>query len=177
MAGDVQYSAGMSWIDDAQDWLPEAQTLADDRRRIDEALSVPHSVVVEAALREERLWLRQRQRRFLRHTVDCEARLDVAEGTHVVRVCDISEGGALLELDHPMEPGARARLRVPHLPDRPTAWCVVRHASRETRRVGVQFEGDRAATERLAAELVRRHGSPGTMAGSPGPSPTAAGST
>ncbi len=149
----------MSGIDDAQDWLPEARTLADDRRRIDAALAVPHSAVVEAALREERRWLKQRQRRFLRHPVDCEARLDVDEGTHLVRVCDISEGGALLELDHPLQPGARARLRLPHLPDRPTAWCVVRHASRETRRVGVQFEGDPTATARLAVELVRRHGS------------------
>ena len=167
----------MSRTDDAQDWLPEAQGLADDRRRIDEALAVPHSPLVEAALREERRWLQQRQRRFLRHPVDCEARLDVTEGTHLVRVCDISEGGAMLVLDCQLEPGARAQLRLPQLPDRPTAWCVVRHASRETRRVGVQFEGDPAATERLAAELVRRHGSPGTMAGSPGPSPTAAGST
>jgi PilZ domain len=155
----------MSWIDDAQDWLPEAQTLDEDRRRIDQALAVPHSPLVEAALLEERRWLRQRQRRFLRHPVDCEARLDVAEGTHLVRVRDISEGGALLELDRPLEPGARAQLRLPQLPDRPTAWCVVRHASLETRRVGVQFEGDPAVAALLAAELVRLYGEGGSGEG------------
>jgi hypothetical protein len=143
----------MSLLDLLQPWLPDAQTLADDRRRVDEALAAPHSPAVEATLREERRWLKHQQRRFLRHPVDCEARLDVDSGTHRVRICDISEGGALLELDDPLEPGARAQLRVPHLPDRPTARCVVRHASRATRRIGVQFEGEPTANARLA-ELV-----------------------
>jgi hypothetical protein len=152
-----------------QIWLPEAQTLAADGRRLDEALAIPHSPAVEATLRDELRWLREQQRRFLRHVVDCEARLDVDSGTHRVRICDISEGGALLELDYPLEPGARAQLRVPTLPGRLTAWCLVRHASRETRRVGVQFEGEPADNARLAAELVRESGTARPEAAQAGP--------
>jgi hypothetical protein len=148
----------MDWIEHAQQWLPEAQTLSADRRRLEQQLAVPHSAAVEASLRDERRWLKQRQRRFLRHPVDCDARLDVEAGTHLVHVCDISEGGALLELDNPLEPGARAQLRFPQLPGCPAAWCLVRHASREKGRVGVQFDGDPAETARLAAALVRWRG-------------------
>jgi hypothetical protein len=155
----------MTLPDVAHEWLPDAQTLADDRRRIEAALAVPHSPVVEASLRDELRWLKLRQRRYLRQPVACEARLDVDEGTHGVRICDVSEGGALLELDHPLKPGARAQLRIPHLPGRPTTWCVVRHASREQGRVGVQFVGDPAAHAALAAELIRHHGVPASRAG------------
>jgi hypothetical protein len=147
----------MSRTDLAHDWIPDAQTLAEDRRRIEAALASPRSASVEAALRDELRWLKQRQRRYLRQPVACEARLDVDEGTHLVRVCDVSEGGALLELDEPLEPGARAQLRFPQLPGSPATWCLVRHASRETRRVGVQFSGDPDANARLA-ELVCQHG-------------------
>jgi hypothetical protein len=154
----------VSGPDQAHDWIPDAAALADDRRRIEEALARPHSAAVEASLRDELRWLQVRQRRYLRQPVAFEASLDVDEGTHRVRVCDVSEGGALLELDHPLQPGARAQLRFPDLPGRPSAWCLVRHASREQGRVGVQFEGDPAACARLAAELVRLHGTlaPGT---------------
>jgi hypothetical protein len=154
----------MTRPDQGHDWIPDAQGLADDRRRVEEALAQPHSPAVEAALRDELRWLRQRQRRYLRQPVACEARLDVDEGTHRVRVCDVSEGGALLELDHPLQPGARAQLRFPDLPGRPSAWCLVRHASREQGRVGVQFDGDPADHAQLAEELVRQHGTlaPGT---------------
>jgi hypothetical protein len=142
----------------AHDWLPEAQTLDDDRRRLEQQLAVPHSPAIEAALRDELRWLRQRQRRYHRHAVRCEARLDVDEGTYLVLLCDLSEGGALLELDQPLEPGARAQLRFPQLPGRPATWCQVRHASSETGRIGVQFSGDAAANAALAAELLRLHG-------------------
>jgi hypothetical protein len=154
----------MSQPDQIHDWLPEAQRLAEDRRRIEAALAVPHSPVVEAALRDELRWLRVRQRRYQRQPISFEARLDVDDGTHPVRVRDISEGGALLELDHPLQPGAQAQLRFPDLPGRPCAWCRVRHASPETGRVGVQFEGDPAENARLAAELIRLSGTlaPGT---------------
>lgn len=143
------------------DWLPEAQALDGDRRRLDQQLAVPHSPAIEAALRDELRWLKQRQRRYLRRPVSCEARLDVDEGTHLVLICDISEGGALLELDQPLEPGARAQLRFPQLQGRPATWCLVRHASLGTRRIGVQFIGNAAANAGLAAELLRLHGAAG----------------
>jgi hypothetical protein len=112
--------------------------------------------------RRVRLRLRRRQRRaFPRHAVACEARLDIDAGTLHVRVCDVSEGGALLELDDPLEPGARAQLRFPHLPGRPATWCVVQHALRADRRIGVAFLGDADANARLAVVLVRHHGAPG----------------
>jgi len=142
----------------AHDWLPEARALSDDRRRLEEQLSVPRSPAIEALLRDELRWLKQRQRRYHRQPISCEARLDVDEGTHVVMVCDISEGGALLELDQPLVPGARAQLRFPQLPGRPTTWCLVRHASLETRRIGVQFSGDPVANAWLVAEVVRLQG-------------------
>jgi hypothetical protein len=106
------------------------------------------------------------QRRVVpRHAVDCEARLDVDAGTFHVQVCDVSQRGALLVLDEPLQPGARAQLRFPQLPGRPATWCVVRHASPAERRVGVEFQGDLDASAELAGELVRLHGV------TPGPAP------
>jgi hypothetical protein len=105
-------------------------------------------------------WRRPQRRAFQRHAVACEARLDVEAGTLHVRVHDVSEGGALLELDHPLEPGARAQLRFPHLPGRPAAWCVVQHALTRELRMGVQFQGDPEANARLALLVVRLHGRP-----------------
>ncbi len=99
-----------------------------------------------------------------RHAVACEARLDVDAGTFHVQVCDVSERGALLVLDEPLEPGARAQLRFPQLPGRPATWCVVRHASPAERRVGVEFQGDLDASADLAGELVRLHGIPSVPA-------------
>jgi hypothetical protein len=104
-----------------------------------------------------RAGLRPRRRRVVRHAVACQARLDVDAGTFHVRVCDVSPAGALLVLDVPLEPGARAQLRFPDLPGRPAAWCLVRHASPAEGRVGVEFQGDQAAHARLAEELVRRY--------------------
>ena len=117
----------------------------------------------ELALRARQRWRRPQRRVFLRHAVACEARLDIEAGTLHVRVCDVSEGGALLELDEPLEPGARAQLRFPDLPGRPAAWCVVQHALRQDRRIGVEFQGDADANARLAVVLVRVHGAPGAI--------------
>lgn len=103
-------------------------------------------------------WRRPQRRAFPRHAVACEARLDIDAGTLHVRVCDVSEGGALLELAEPLDPGARAQLRFPALPGRPAVWCVVQHALREDRRIGVQFRGDADANAELAMALVRLHG-------------------
>ncbi len=114
----------------------------------------------DLALRARQRWGRHQRRVFQRRAVACEARLDIDAGTLHVRVCDISEGGALLELDEPLEPGARAQLRFPDLPGRPAAWCVVQHARPEGRRIGVEFQGDPAVNARLAAALVERHGAP-----------------
>jgi hypothetical protein len=106
-----------------------------------------------------RTGLRRRPRRvFARRAVWCEARLDVDAGTLHVRVCDVSGGGALLELAEALVPGARAQLRFPQLPGRPAVWCTVQHALPEGRRMGVRFQGDPDANARLAEELVRRHG-------------------
>jgi len=115
----------------------------------------------ELALRAAGLLRRRQRRAFPRHAVSCEARLDIDAGTLHVRVCDVSEGGALLELDDPLEPGARAQLRFPELPGRPAAWCVVQHALHADRRIGVAFLGDADANARLAVVLVRHHGAPG----------------
>jgi hypothetical protein len=119
----------------------------------------------ELALRARQRWRRPQRRVFLRHAVACEARLDIEAGTLHVRVCDVSEGGALLELDEPLEPGARAQLRFPDLPGRPATWCVVQHALRQGRRIGVEFQGDDAANARLAVTLVRVYGAPGAGEG------------
>jgi PilZ domain len=110
-------------------------------------------------------WRRPQRRAFLRHAVDCEARLDVEAGTLHVRLRDVSEGGALLELADPLEPGARAQLRFPHLPGRPAVWCVVQHAVAQDLRFGVQFQGDPEANARLALILVRLHGRPPATGG------------
>lgn len=127
-------SAPVSWLGAARTWLREL------------------------ALRAGRRWRWSRRRVVPRHAVACEARLDVDAGTFHVRVCDISHLGALLVLDEPLLPGARAQLRFPNLPGRPAAWCLVRHASPEEGRVGVEFQGDLAAHAQLAEELVRRFG-------------------
>jgi hypothetical protein len=133
----------MTWLRSARSWL----------RRV--------------ALRARRRWLRPQQRVSQRHAVACEARLDIDAGTLHVMVRNVSEGGALLELDEPLEPGARAQLRFPHLPGRPATWCLVQHALRQGRRIGVEFQGDAGANSRLAAELIRLHGTPGPPAPDP----------
>ncbi len=138
-----------------QEWLPAVRVLDQDRRRIEARLAGPLPTSVEAALRAERRWIERRRGDLVRRPVSCEARLDLDVGTFVVRLQDVSAGGALLEIDDPPEVGLRAQLRVPTLPGAPAVGCVVRHASRPARRAGVEFTGADGSGARLAALLAR----------------------
>ena len=97
------------------------------------------------------------QRSQLRVRVKCEATLVFAGGAVPVQVRDVSEGGALLGIDRPPWVDARAVLVVSMLADRPSLPCLVRHASSEEKRAGVQFVGEKELVQRVVAELKQRY--------------------
>ncbi len=90
-----------------------------------------------------------------RHPVDLPATFVYPGGLLPVRLRDVSETGALLELDRPPPAGTRATLVFTGLGDQPSLPCVVRHASAPTRRAGVEFVAAPEAGRR-AAEGIRR---------------------
>jgi hypothetical protein len=82
--------------------------------------------------------------------------LTLAFGTLVVRVRDISEGGALLAMSRSPAVGAPGVLLFEAFDERPTLACTVRHVAERWRQVGVEFTGDKQRAARVAGEVVRR---------------------
>ena len=68
------------------------------------------------------------ERSYQRHLVDVPGTLVYPGGILAAQFKDVSEGGALLELDRPPPAGTRITLVVPALGDHPGLACVVRHA-------------------------------------------------
>jgi flagellar biosynthesis protein FlhG len=99
------------------------------------------------------------ERASARHPVDLGATLIYPGGLASVRVKDVSETGALLELERPPLVGARVTLVLSQLSEQPSMACVVRHASPETRRAGVEFIAPPDAARSLA-ERIRGAGAP-----------------
>jgi flagellar biosynthesis protein FlhG len=96
------------------------------------------------------------ERAYERRAVDCQGVLVFAGASVNVRVRDISYGGALVELDRPPVPGARAVLVFTELEGRPSVPCAVRHSSDEQRRAGVEFRIAQQAAQALADAVARR---------------------
>lgn len=97
------------------------------------------------------------ERAYERHPVDLSATLVYPGGLLPVRLRDVSESGALLELDRPPPAGTRVTLVFTGLGEQPSLACVVRHASPEGRRAGVEFLAGRDEGRR-AADGIRRAG-------------------
>jgi len=100
------------------------------------------------------------ERAYERHPVDLPATLVYPGGLLQVRLRDVSETGALLEVDRPPPAGTRVTLVFTGLGEQPSLACVVRHADAGSRRVGVEFVADREAGRR-AADGIRRAGATG----------------
>jgi hypothetical protein len=113
--------------------------LDEDDERIDTALGNAESASARAALLAERRWVERRRRALVRHAVSCIALLEAGDAPLAVHVRDVSAAGAGLELTHPPAVGTRVRLSFPTLDGTPALDAVVRHASPEDRRVGLQF--------------------------------------
>jgi flagellar biosynthesis protein FlhG len=96
------------------------------------------------------------QRAYERHPVDLAATLVYPGGLLPARLRDVSESGALLELERPPPAGTRVTL-VFNGQDLPSLACVLRHAEPQAHRAGVEFLGERGAA-RQAAEAIRRAG-------------------
>lgn len=90
-----------------------------------------------------------------RHPVNVTVTLVHPGGVLTAQVRDVSEGGALLELDRPPPAGTRLTMVFTSLDDQPSLACVVRHASAASRRAGVEFVADPEAARRAAAGLRR----------------------
>jgi flagellar biosynthesis protein FlhG len=97
------------------------------------------------------------ERAYERHPVDLSATLVYPGGLLPVRLRDVSETGALLELERPPPAGTRVTLVFTGLGEQPSLPCVVRHADVGSRRAGVEFLADREAGRR-AADGIRRVG-------------------
>jgi MinD-like ATPase involved in chromosome partitioning or flagellar assembly len=106
------------------------------------------------------------QRSYQRHLIDLPATLVYPGGLLQVLLKDVSEGGALVQLDRPPPAGTRVTLILPGLGEHPGLACVVRHSQPDKRKAGVQFLADRDEGRRIAQEiqmlgLDRRLGAPG----------------
>lgn len=95
------------------------------------------------------------ERAYERHPVDLAATLVYPGGLLPVRVRDVSETGALLEVERPPPAGTRVTLVFTGQGEQPSVACVVRHADPAARRAGVEFLADREAS-RQAADGIRR---------------------
>jgi flagellar biosynthesis protein FlhG len=100
------------------------------------------------------------ERAYERHAVDLAATLVYPGGLLPARLRDVSETGALLELDRPPPAGTRATLVLTGLGEQPSLACVVRHVDPAARRAGVEFLAD-PETGRAAADGIRRLGGTG----------------
>jgi flagellar biosynthesis protein FlhG len=96
------------------------------------------------------------ERAYERRAIDCQGVLIFAGASVTVRVRDISYGGALVEMDRPPAPGARAVLIFTELEGRPSVPCAVRHSSAEQRRAGIEFRVEQQAARQLADSVARR---------------------
>jgi flagellar biosynthesis protein FlhG len=96
------------------------------------------------------------QRAYERHPVDVAATLVYPGGLLPVRLKDVSETGALLEVDRPPPAGTRITLVFAGQGE-PSVACMVRHGDAGVRRAGVEFllEGEAA---RRTADGIRRMG-------------------
>jgi flagellar biosynthesis protein FlhG len=90
-------------------------------------------------------------RRHPRYSVDWAARLVVGDKSHDVRVLDVSNTGAAIEVFAPMRAGDRAMLCFDQLQGQPAVEVEVKNVVPTVRRIGVSFESLGEVTSRLVA--------------------------
>jgi len=100
--------------------------------------------------------LERHQRAHDRPAVRCPATLAVAGAHHAVTIRNVSPTGALLELSRPPPVGTHGQLVLSQLEGGPALPCVVRHASPERGRAGVEFTGEPELARRVADAIARR---------------------
>jgi flagellar biosynthesis protein FlhG len=96
------------------------------------------------------------QRAYQRQPVACPAKLIYGGASIGVQLQDVSCAGAMLLVEKPPVSGSRAVLIFSDLEGQPTAACVVRHASPESHRAGVEFSQEQQLAQRLVEEIVLR---------------------
>lgn len=90
-------------------------------------------------------------RRHPRYSVDWAARLVIDGKPHDVRVLDVSNTGAAIEVFAPMRAGDRALLCFDQLQGQPVIEVEVKNVVPTVRRIGVSFESPGELTSRLVA--------------------------
>ncbi len=101
------------------------------------------------------------ERAYERHQVDLAATLVYPGGLLPARLLDVSDGGALLEVDRPPPAGTRVTLVFTGQGALPSLPCLVRHASPSGHRAGVEFMADPELSRRAAAGVRRASAHPG----------------
>jgi hypothetical protein len=117
------------------------------------ALRLPDALPVDVAVYEQG---------YQRHLVDLAVTLVHAGGRLPARLQDVSEGGALCDLDQPPPAGARVTLQIPGPADLAGIPCEVRHATPGKRRAGLRFQLSREEGRRVA-QAVRMLGLDGLL--------------
>ena len=108
------------------------------------ALALPTALPVDVTAYEQG---------YQRHLVALPATLIQPGGRRPALLLDVSEGGALCELDQPPPAGTEVTLVVPGLPDLAGVGCEVRHAAPGKRRAGLQFRLPRDEGRRVALAI------------------------
>lgn len=157
---DVHENGARSIVDLAEALLGE--DIGDLRAAAGLALPPDEETPQPAEMGLPRNFLRFYVRRHRRLMVDWVAALDVNNGASPVRICEVSLGGALVNLDGMsagLSVGDHAELCFDALPERPRIPVVVRHVHETDRLAGVQFliEGDLPAMVVEAASRKKRH--------------------
>ncbi len=132
-----------------------ARELDADRERIDARLREPLPARVESMLRDERRWVERQRRALERVKVCCDAVLHAAGAASAVTLRDVTSMGAGIDVAHAPPVGANVQLEIPGLRGRPRLDAVVRHASEETHRAGLEFVPAGETARKVAEEIVR----------------------
>jgi len=90
---------------------------------------------------------------YQRHLVELPVTLVHAGGELPALLMDVSEGGALCDLDAPPQAGTQLTLLVPGLDEPAGLACEVRHAAPGKRRAGLQFQLGREEGRRVALAI------------------------
>lgn len=137
-----------------------ARELEADRERIDARLKEqPLPARIESMLREERRWVERQRRALERVKVRCDAVLHAGGAAMPVVVRDVTAMGVGIEVARPPAVDARVQLEVRGLRGRPKLDAVVRHASTEARRAGLEFVPAGPEARRVAQQIARRFAS------------------
>jgi hypothetical protein len=108
-----------------------------------------------ASMAGDDVWGQGKRRAAERNAVRCFVILHGPGGSTPAHVRDLSARGAGLASPNPPAVGDRVHVEFPALLGRPTVDAVVRHASRNSRQLGVEFDHPCETTAKVTEELVK----------------------